>query len=1183
MEAIQPFGSGLTSDIPIQKYMGCTVAKFDCSADFASQPGSCSITLIQDDGVDLFSPGVIGSPQFFKIIDAVGGTIFKYNGILDSIHRDTTTGDKTYRVTLVSPLKVLEAVTVVLDGYTGYGQTQEGLPQFYSEDGYYQISEDSKQNGYLPDGVTMTPAVDYFRISPYSFATNNKAVPWNKVFNLINVFGFYENEAIGAVNFSSYGASSSVAGSMRLDKVAYALDQLINNTTSDSSKRYLGGNILYGTSTYNVCGTASGFVNPIPYYYGIDIIGFVQYLLNYLPESFILNGPSISLSELIATVCDAVNADFIVELNDSTYGDGSFSASLKQTYPLSTFGGIISILLIPRNEYVNCNKPFNQFTYDLINIERPDMGDYQFAGNVNPGTFIDSIGVGASNPLDIDFAYRGTEGSYPYGGKFPVGLKSDSRGISYDGNRAENVQVSLKATPGTVAKMVIGGYQSRMNVVPRDFIYQYWGEILVTDETNDSCGINAKSQKSIPVITQILPPNDTWDWVAIDVQSIFGKSTVPGVLYDGIYFASLMEIRAALNGEIAWNSFIKTFKATKNILIDQHIFSDLLSQTINKYQAVTQLMAGVGANVPANASQNSKQGRSKAARGLLFQKVKTIAETHYGKSWVAPVPICRTKVTSSNDNLVGNFERSWQISDTAYVEPYLFGQIEAPKDSSFISDGRLKSFVNFEHSFPSTGNIGYDILTNTLAGTVSGVYKYDFSEYSTNVVYDFNPSASGDCPLVGLAHVEPTSVSKDYIYVPSNYFSAYNRGRCPFIDCVDSSGTLAIGTFYMYTYDYNKKSAQGIVGNIGGVPATEYLESLVNDPVKKTFFSSAVVSETLSTNYQQLSSGNFWSENAYAGDINNSNYLWEIPKIVFDANMNWAKLDALKTDINDNSYLPYFAWMHTGTAMKKMLDGIYENPANDYGSGIPFVRFETNRVYYPETLSKNGVDPLSADYLDILSKQLSSNIKNQIQAGKQNAYTMNTSGFKMTKDSIYKPCVAPRSVAIPQQSNRYVYGPWMTNFDGIIYGGKFEYEQHYDLTPENYLIPVYGQSTTNWQVTNRDGEVVKVIDTVKGTVLSGIAGMNLAGQAIANSIDNFSMFAQEEGNLTLPGLPIIQKVGQVFINGPRITDLSVNFDNNQVKTTYNFRALSPRYGRNDRELVKQIRKISNTLRSKLSR
>lgn len=1191
------FDDGGNSIIPVQKYMGATVSKFYCSTDYGSQPGSCDIVLIQDDtDGDLFVPGVIGSPQFFKIVDSNGATIFEYNGILDTVTRTSSPDNKTYRVTLVSPLKVLEAVTIIIDGYTGYGTTSEGLPQLYSEDGYYQISESDKQNGYLPDGVTMTPSVDYFQTAQYSFATNNSNLSytgmWNRVFNLLNVYAAYENEWVDSTNspiavtaYSGYGSSSSVKGSMRVDKIAYAIDQLVNRTHSSSPRRYIGGNIVYGTNTYNVCGTAGGYVPPIPYYYGLDIVGFMQYALNYLPEDFVIAGPSITLADFISTICDAINADFIVELNyGPTYQSGLFQAQMSQTYPLTTFGGIISITLIPRNTYVNCSRPFSNFTYDLLNLERPDMGDYQYTGNINPGTLLSAGGFGINNPLDQDYAYRGTEGSYPYGGKFPVETPADSRGTAYNpAYRAEQIDLSLRATPGTVAKMVVGGYQSRMNVVPRDFIYQYWGEITFVSQAIDTCGINKTSQKSLPVITQILPPNDTWDWIAIDMQDIFGDKTVGGILYRGIYFASVMEIRAAMQSYETWAKYLNTFKKGKRGLLDLDLFRQIAGTTQHKYHGTVSryldLITGKsGSAAPDQLTKSSITTATGSIKTAMHEKIANIGNTHYGKSWVAPVPLFRSKVTYQEDNIVGNYERSWEVSDSAYVEPYIFGQLEAPKDSRFMDGGRLKAFVNYEHSFPGNSGIGYDVLTQSLTGAVSGVnYKYDFSEYGKDIVFDFDPTnyGSGTCPLVGLAHAEP-QIDKKYIFIPPLYFQYYNRGHCPFLDSIDQTGTMRDGSYYMYTYTYLKKQ------NISEVGA-DLLESVVNDPNSKSFVSAGTVSSILA--YDTVPSGTTLNEKVYTPQ---STYFNTITGGI--RNTFWNQQPLKTTGLNNypiegqmvsGIYDAFFSWNYTGTAMYDIIKGISANPANDKGYGLPFIRFETNRVYYPSSISSNGFDPLSAEYMDKLESVIKQRFTNPANSEAiKGLPTLNTSSFATKKNQFFPPVVAPRSIGIPQQSNRYVYGPWITNSTNIIYGGKVEYEKNEELVPENFMIPVYGSTAVNWNIVNKDGETVRVLDSINGTVLSGIAGMNLAGQAIANSIDNFSLFAQEEGSMTIDGLPIISKVGSVLFNGPRVTDINVNFDGGQVKTTYNFRSLSPRYGKTDRELLKKLRKLSSFMRNK---
>lgn len=1180
MTDIKPFGTGATSDIPVQKFMGATVATFNCSVDYASQPGSCSISLVQDDtDGDLFVPGVIGSPQFFRVIDKSNKTIFEFNGVLESISRSSSASEKMYTVVIVSALKILEAVTLILDAYTGYGQTTEGLPQFYSEDGYYNISDSDKQNGYLPDGVTMTPVVDYFEISKYSFATNNANLAftgmWGRVFNLINIFAAYENEDINLFSYAGFGASSSVEGGMRVDKIAYAIDQIVNYTSPSSSKRYIGGNILYGTNTYNVCGTASGYVQPFPYWYAIDIIGFIQNLLQYLPEDYIVSGPSITLAEFIATVCDAVNADFIIELDNPEYTGGNFIQDIQQTYPNTIFGGYISIVVLPKNEYLNCNAPFSKFTYDLLNLERQDMGDYEFAGKINPGKrSSDTVG----NPLDLDYINRGAEGSYPYGGKFPVGQTTDSRGNTYSSVRATSIDLSLKASPGTVGKMVIGGFQSRMNVVPRDFIYQYWGEISFVDKALDSCGINKTSQKSIPIITQILPPNDTWDWVAIDMQDIFSNKTVPGVFYKGIYFASIMEIRSAMAGRQEWNGFLNVFKKGKKAILDGNIFKTLANvpnvkyaSTINKYGSHFNLKAGEIS--PKGGDTTSVKNSFNSIIDAVFSKIANIGSTHYGKSWVAPLPLSRTTNKSTEDNMVGSNISSWEISDSAYVEPYAFSSMKAPKDSSFIEDGRLKAFVNFEHSFPGDSGVGvgYDVTSQQLTGFIPGVnYKYDFSEYNKDVVYDFDPdlSSSGTCLSKSMAHVL-TDIDKNILYMSPDYFSKYNRGHCPFVDNVDADSGILAGQYFCYTYDYLKKGTSNI---------TEVYESVVNDPEKKTFLHPSFMQSLLSFEVKDSEVTILPVYYPCSGGYNTISHSCEKGEETF-----WSSLKTVtltETSLSSGNYDAFYSWTLSGSAFYDITNSLLDS-ATTPASGIPFARFTTNKVYYPSTMTAGGFDPLSSQYLDDLSNAVVKDFRDRNDM--TGPTKLKTNGFLLNKNGVSKPCIAPYSVGIPQQSNRYVYGPWLTNYDNIIYAGKMEFELDESLVPENFLIPVYGTENVNWQVKDSNGSVTRVVKNIKGTVLSGFAGLNLAGQAIANSIDNFSLFAQEEGSVTIQGLPLITKLGQFLFDGPRITDLNISFSNNQVSTTYNFKSLTPRYGKSDRELLKKLRKVSNTVKTKGSK
>lgn len=148
------------------------------------------------------------------------------------------------------------------------------------------------------------------------------------------------------------------------------------------------------------------------------------------------------------------------------------------------------------------------------------------------------------------------------------------------------------------------------------------------------------------------------------------------------------------------------------------------------------------------------------------------------------------------------------------------------------------------------------------------------------------------------------------------------------------------------------------------------------------------------------------------------------------------------------------------------------------------------------------------------------------------------------------PAVPPRLICVPQQSNRFVYGPWVSDFISG-YAGKVEYVSQPDLAPENFIIPTAFGAT------------------------SGLAGLNVVGQIEANSTDNFSFFAEEDGQFTSPGFPLVKSFDEALVsNGPWMTDISVNLSAESVETSYNFRTHSPRYNKINRRIIDQFRRLA---------
>ena len=163
-----------------------------------------------------------------------------------------------------------------------------------------------------------------------------------------------------------------------------------------------------------------------------------------------------------------------------------------------------------------------------------------------------------------------------------------------------------------------------------------------------------------------------------------------------------------------------------------------------------------------------------------------------------------------------------------------------------------------------------------------------------------------------------------------------------------------------------------------------------------------------------------------------------------------------------------------------------------------------------------GISELALrNLLDILYEANGDTVQNKTTGDKPNINYLSL---------LYSPrAVPPESVAIPQQSTRHRYGPWFTQHN-FIFGGEVESSVENDLVPENYIFPLYGSLPSP-----AGGYSLSFTEQ-----LSGFVGMNYAAQAMANSIDGYGQFALEEGRITLPGAPVISRIGDaLFTSGPR--------------------------------------------------
>ncbi len=224
---------------------------------------------------------------------------------------------------------------------------------------------------------------------------------------------------------------------------------------------------------------------------------------------------------------------------------------------------------------------------------------------------------------------------------------------------------------------------------------------------------------------------------------------------------------------------------------------------------------------------------------------------------------------------------------------------------------------------------------------------------------------------------------------------------------------------------------------------------------------------------------------------------------------------------------------------------------NGFGC-TPFALVTTNRVFPPRVVA-------ALEHLAVFNTSPEYYVEDLVGncEGATNSKKSIDSGYNADSLAPFPVVIPPKSFGIPQQSNRYVYGPWTTQTN-VPYGVKIEYEQITDLVPENYVLPV----DIN-------------INGVDLTLTSGYAGMDLAGQLLANSVANFDYLFTEQASVTIPGYPKITNLGKSLVeNGPLVSDISVSISASRVETQYNMKTFAPKFGRANEYIVRRLNKFS---------
>lgn len=1001
-------------DVGTQTFLDATVIDFSCNSSWDSQGGVCNINLIEDSGQRVSTTSVIGSPQYFEIVDNSGDLVFSFYGILKDLSRNVSpNGDRTYSATLQTPTVLLNACSIITEDYAGAGNATE--------------------------------AVAPNTLSSLEFGHINPLVNFNNVYNVLNPFGVFENDDYGLSTPKGFGASQVNEDGMRLDLFVAAIDELINvnNTTSNPE---LGRPILYGADQW----TSSPTV-PLPYYYTFDINGFISQVSSFIPYDYRVK--STTLMDFVDELCTEINHVYMVDLlkplgaGDPTIAGPYGVASAPTNSELGTFGGEIHIITQNRNQYGSSKFPLSK---TIVQREISDKN-----GGYIPSAFSAAFSNGFSGAdLPLDFAW--TTGVVHPGGpaiaSSPFGGVASFENISTDElERYTSTQLSVSLNEGAVAgKMITGGFQSRIGFIENNSsdVYQYWGEIKRLNNYGSNAAASDTAKRGIPVITTILDPNDIVDCIMIDCQDILGNGDMTGVIVDGIYPCSLKEMRYAMTSFKSWVYFLTYIKPAKLSNIETY-FSQPLRTGFQPFLTSAGGFTWAGAAYNSNALPSSQKALTSSSNAvttnidssdpingqtnvkterflqMLHGKISTIGKDHYGKSWIVKQPAFTTKVDENAESVIADFVKSWDLSDSAYLEPANFAAYEAPQSPHFVKNGRLSSYVNFDSNFTSANIYGGASVNN------------DFSEYKGQKFAQ--TQISSDYIFSFLLDVD-----KDYIFLPTAYFTSYDR-----------------------------------------------------------------------SNFTNLLSGGIMSNRSLAVGIDTANVASAV-----------TYLTGAGAVISEN-----------GVGM------------------IPYALCRTERVYRPLYAESAGGDSAGSNSSLLASAGFASS--NNEQSNK------NLQGGDVNFESPFPAIVEPRSFGIPQQSNRFIYGPWVTDSITLDYSAKIEYEQDPNLVPENYIIPA-----------------TITVGGSQYTLTSGLAGLNLVGQAKANTVDNFNFLFTEQGSVTSPGLPSVTNLGASLVNnGPLVSDISVNISATDIKTTYSMKTFAPKLGRTNKRFIDNVSKLGKKIQS----
>ena len=404
----------------------------------------------------------------------------------------------------------------------------------------------------------------------------------------------------------------------------------------------------------------------------------------------------------------------------------------------------------------------------------------------------------------------------------------------------------------------------------------------------------------------------------------------------------------------------------------------------------------------------------------MHSTIKKIGDEHYGKSWVAWSPQVTAKVTEDIDNY-GEYQHSWNPSNSAYLEPSIWDTFEAPQHNKFMDGGRVVGYANYFSGLVTGTGINERTRTSsndredesiTLEG---GTYTFDFSKVSEDSKYQSS--------YLSKVHTK-INVDEEYVFVPYDYFYWYSRDRKPLM--VEHNGTKSL-------YDINYQTGPGQIQYTIVKANPDY--SIYNG-ISYTIPGGPTVNKDAQDN-------NISSINTYTKFYDSLSYTLTP---IGSASDRRSRLEEIVCNDNTNTAES----PAVGISNTRLVYDFTNLICPDHGVNcITFTKFKTSQVLYPKPKADTkGISELALrNLLDILYEANGDTVQNKTTGDKPNINYLSL---------LYSPrAVPPESVAIPQQSTRHRYGPWFTQHN-FIFGGEVESSVENDLVPENYIFPLYG-------------------------------------------------------------------------------------------------------------------------------